>query len=149
MVQKIKVPFISAPAAPHLLFSHPSPELFVNLLRSPGIDSQPYFSYRPVRLHRLAESITRNRFGGPVQQPYLSYRPARLHRLAESISGLLKRLQLRALPGALRKAYIYPQISASTFIFPFKKADLTVLCLLLKKNIVSSLLSSFFSLFTF
>jgi hypothetical protein len=30
---------------------------FVNLLRSPGIDSQP---------------------GGPVQQPYLTYRPARL-----------------------------------------------------------------------
>ncbi len=27
----------------------------------------------------------------------LSYRPARLHRLAESIPGLLKRLQIRAL----------------------------------------------------
>ncbi len=38
--------------------------VFVNLLRSPGIDSQP---------------------GWPVRQPYLSYRPARLHRLAESI----------------------------------------------------------------
>jgi hypothetical protein len=38
--------------------------LFVNLLRSPGIDSQP---------------------GGPVRQPYLTYRPDRLHRLAESI----------------------------------------------------------------
>ncbi len=35
---------------------------FVNLLRSPGIDSQP---------------------GGPVRQPCLTYRPARLHRLAE------------------------------------------------------------------
>ncbi len=41
----------------------PEPK-FVNLLRSPGIDSQP---------------------GGPVRQPYLTYRPARLHRLAESI----------------------------------------------------------------
>jgi hypothetical protein len=34
------------------------------LLRGPGIDSQP---------------------GGPLQQPYLTYRPAWLHRLAESI----------------------------------------------------------------
>jgi hypothetical protein len=40
----------------------PEPE-FVNLLRSPGIDSQS---------------------GGPVRQPYLTYRPVRLHRLAES-----------------------------------------------------------------
>jgi len=39
--------------------SQPEP-VFVNLLRSPGIDSQP---------------------GGPVRQPSLSYRPARLHRL--------------------------------------------------------------------
>jgi hypothetical protein len=37
--------------------------VFVNLLRSPGIDSQP---------------------GGPVRQPYLKYWPTRLHRLAES-----------------------------------------------------------------
>ncbi len=35
---------------------------------SPVIDSQP---------------------GGPVRQPYLTYWPARIHRLAESISGLL------------------------------------------------------------
>ncbi len=40
---------------------------FVNLLRSPGVDSQ---------------------FGGPALQPYLTYRPARL---AESIPGLLER----------------------------------------------------------
>jgi hypothetical protein len=38
--------------------------VFVNLLRSPGIDSQ---------------------HGGPVLQPYLTYWPARLHRLVESI----------------------------------------------------------------
>jgi hypothetical protein len=37
---------------------------FINLLRSPRIDSQPC---------------------GPVRKPYLKYRPARLHRLAESI----------------------------------------------------------------
>ncbi len=43
--------------------SFPEP-VFVDLLRSPGIDFQP---------------------GGPVRQPYLSYRLARLHRLAESI----------------------------------------------------------------
>jgi hypothetical protein len=46
----------------HLL-SSAEPE-FVNLLRSPGIDSKP---------------------GGPVRQPYLTYRPDRLHELAESI----------------------------------------------------------------
>jgi hypothetical protein len=47
---------------------------FVNLLRSPGIDSHS---------------------SGPVRQPYLTrYRPARLHRL-ESIPGLLERLQIR------------------------------------------------------
>jgi hypothetical protein len=39
--------------------------VFVSLLRNPGSDSQP---------------------GGSVQQPYLSYQPARLHRLVESIS---------------------------------------------------------------
>ncbi len=39
--------------------------VFVNLLRSPGIDSQP---------------------GGPVRQPYLTYRPAWLQRQAESVS---------------------------------------------------------------
>ncbi len=38
--------------------------VFVNLSRCPRIYSQP---------------------DGPVRQPYLSYRPARLHRLAESI----------------------------------------------------------------
>jgi hypothetical protein len=36
--------------------------VFVDLLRSPGIDSQP---------------------GGPVRKPYLSYWPARLHGLAK------------------------------------------------------------------
>ncbi len=41
-----------------------SEPVFVNLLRSPGIDSQP---------------------GGPVRHPYLSYLPAVLLRLAESI----------------------------------------------------------------
>jgi hypothetical protein len=48
------------------LKSIPEP-VFVNPLRSPGIDSQP---------------------GGPELQPHLLYQPARLHRLAESIFGL-------------------------------------------------------------
>ncbi len=39
--------------------------VFVNLLRSPRIDSPP---------------------GGPVRQPYLTYRPAWLQRQAESVS---------------------------------------------------------------
>ncbi len=49
-----------------------SEPVFVNLLRSPGIDS-----------------------GGPIRQPYLTYQPTRLHMLAESIPGLLKRLEIR------------------------------------------------------
>ncbi len=47
--------------------------VFVNLVRSPGIDSHPcgperqsHFSYRPARIHRLAESIPRNRFLGSL-----------------------------------------------------------------------------------
>jgi hypothetical protein len=47
---------------PHLQQAEPES---VNLLRSPGIDSQP---------------------AGPVRQPYLAYRHARRHRLAESIT---------------------------------------------------------------
>ncbi len=53
-------------------FKHSEP-VFVNLLWSPGIDfmpavpvRQPYLSYRPARLHRLAESIPRNRFLGSL-----------------------------------------------------------------------------------
>ncbi len=45
--------------------------VFVNLLRSPEIDSQPgdpirqhYLTYLPARQHRLAESIPWNRFLG-------------------------------------------------------------------------------------
>jgi hypothetical protein len=47
--------------------------VFLDLLRSPGIDSQPgepvrqpYLSYRPARRHRLPESIYRNRFLGSI-----------------------------------------------------------------------------------
>jgi hypothetical protein len=45
---------------------------FVNLFRSPGVDSQS---------------------GWPVRKPYLTYRNARL---ADSIPGLLERLQIQA-----------------------------------------------------
>ncbi len=55
--------------------------VFVNLLKSPGIDSRP---------------------DGPVRQPYLSYRPAGGIESSESIPGLLKRLQIRA-QGICRK----------------------------------------------
>ncbi len=48
---------------PDSLISDPEP-VFLDLVRSPGIDLQP---------------------GGPERQPYLSYRLARLHRLGESI----------------------------------------------------------------
>ncbi len=61
-------------AGPILLYwgKYPEPE-FVNLLRSPGIDSQcdgpvrqPYLTHRPARQHRLAESIPWNRFLGSL-----------------------------------------------------------------------------------
>jgi hypothetical protein len=52
--------------------ARPEP-VFVNLLRTIGIDSQPggpvrrlYLSYRPARLHGLAESLPRNRFLGSI-----------------------------------------------------------------------------------
>jgi hypothetical protein len=47
--------------------------VFVNLIKSPEIDSrsggpvqQPYLTYRPAGLHRLAESLPRNRFLGSI-----------------------------------------------------------------------------------
>jgi hypothetical protein len=47
--------------------------VFVDLLWSPRIDSQagvpvrqPYLSYRPDKLHRLAKPIPRNRFLGSI-----------------------------------------------------------------------------------
>ncbi len=75
-----------------------SPEaVFVNLLRSPGIDSgslagrydSPTVFVVPLpsrtRICRPFKE-TRNRFPAwPVRQPYFSYRPVRLHRLAKSI----------------------------------------------------------------
>jgi hypothetical protein len=57
----------------HTILSEPE---FLNLLRSPGIDSQP---------------------GGPVRQPLFNVPAARLQKLAESIPRLLKRVQIRAL----------------------------------------------------
>ena len=57
----------------HMHFKIASEPVFVNLIRSPGIDSQPtgpvrqpYLSYRPAGLQRLAESIPRNRFLGSI-----------------------------------------------------------------------------------
>jgi hypothetical protein len=52
------------PVIGHWLEPQYTEPVFVNLSRSPGIEYQP---------------------GGPVPQPCLSYRPARLHRLAELI----------------------------------------------------------------
>jgi hypothetical protein len=49
--------------------TRPAEPVFVDLLKSPGIDiqhsgpvRQPYLSYRPARPHRLADSVHRNRF---------------------------------------------------------------------------------------
>ncbi len=62
------LPFRSVPPPPFI----PEP-VFVDLFRSPGIDSkpagpvrQPYFSYRPARLYRLAKSMPEIRFLGPI-----------------------------------------------------------------------------------
>jgi hypothetical protein len=50
-----------------------SEPVFVHPLRSPGIDSkpggpvrQPFYSYRPARLHKPAQSMLRNRFLGSL-----------------------------------------------------------------------------------
>ncbi len=58
--------------SPHRLFKNSS-SVFADLLGRPGIDfqpggpvRQPYFSYRPVRLHTLTKSIPRNRFLGSI-----------------------------------------------------------------------------------
>jgi hypothetical protein len=63
---------VPAPSLHRLVESIPEPVL-VNLLRSPGIDfqpgrpvRQPYLTYRPARLYRLAKSIPRNRFLGSL-----------------------------------------------------------------------------------
>ncbi len=80
------------------------PELeFVNLLRSPGIDSQP---------------------GRPIRKPYLTYRPARLHRLAESIPGLLTRLQIRALRSFdLSQPWVAPIIQTVSLSYVYYNTD--------------------------
>ncbi len=73
-LQLINLPLNPSPNSTELTIICPEPE-FANLLKSPWIDSEP---------------------GGPVRQPYLTYRPARLNRMAESIPGLLKNLKIRA-----------------------------------------------------
>ncbi len=97
--------------------------VFVNLLRSPGIDSQS---------------------SGPERQPYWSYRPARLHRRAESIPGLLERLQIRA-PVSL---YFFPNLYKFT---TFPSADIQqkffIIFYLLDSSVISFCCSCF--LFTF
>jgi hypothetical protein len=69
--------YFLSPVPLPLIKTKPEPE-FVNLLRSPGIDSRP---------------------GWPIRQPHLTYRPARLHIGWRNrfLHGLLKRLQIRAL----------------------------------------------------
>jgi hypothetical protein len=51
----------------HISFTEP---VFVDPSRNPKIDSgpvrQPYLSYWPARLHRLAKAIPRNRFLGSI-----------------------------------------------------------------------------------
>ncbi len=60
--------------------------VFVDLLRSPRIDSQPV---------------------GPVRQPYLSYRPARLHGLAKSIPRNRFLVSINIYKYGLSTVYIY------------------------------------------
>jgi hypothetical protein len=89
--------FVLSSSLPSCLSISCSEPVFVNLLRNPGIVSQPgvtvrqpYLSYRPARLHRLAESISRNRFLGsinvykfglgPDSPPFSSFYPYCRHR---------------------------------------------------------------------
>jgi hypothetical protein len=65
--------------------------------RSPEIDSKESIPGGPVRLRSPGIDSKESNSGLPVRRIELSYRPARLHRLAESISGLLERLQIWAL----------------------------------------------------
>jgi hypothetical protein len=81
-----------------------SEPVYVDLLRRPGIDSQPGGPVRNlicrtelVFVDLLWSPRIDSQAGVPVRQPYLSYRPDKLHRLAKSIPGLHKRLQIRAL----------------------------------------------------
>ncbi len=68
--------------------------IFVNLLRSPGIDSQPggsvrqpYVLYLPARLHRLAESISRNRFQSSMKVYKYGLRGPHLWVITSKIRG--------------------------------------------------------------
>ncbi len=84
--------------------------VFVNLLRSPGIDfqlggpiRQPYLSCRPARQHRLAESNQRNLFLG-FWNVYTGSGLCTINRVVaparqagSRIQGTLKGLQMRAL----------------------------------------------------
>jgi len=86
--------------------SPPEP-VFVNLLRSPGIDFQPggsvwqpYLTYRLARIHRLAELIPWNRFLGSLNVYKFGLR---LHWLPKSIPGLLERLQIQAIERPRKK----------------------------------------------
>ncbi len=87
----------------YILNLNPKPKTRIcRPLRSPGIDSppggsfqQPYLTYRPAMLHRLAESIPSlaDLSSNPIWRTGLPC----YNRLAESIPGLLKHLQIRSL----------------------------------------------------
>ncbi len=66
-------------------------DLFILLL---SVDTYPY--YRACICRPFRSPGIDSQHGGPVRQPYLSYWPARLHRLAKSIPGFHKVLQIRA-----------------------------------------------------
>jgi hypothetical protein len=75
-----------------------SEPVFVDLLRSPGIDSQhgrpgrqPYLSYRPARLHRLAEPVHQNQFLGSINVYKYELRELLTHdpNLLEARAGLV------------------------------------------------------------
>jgi hypothetical protein len=60
----------------------------------------------------------KNRFQGRYDKKGLSYRPAKLHRLAESIPGILKRFQIRALNSELmiRSWELHSHIQCTLFV---------------------------------
>ncbi len=96
-----------------LKFMSSEPE-FLNLLGSPGIDSQPggrvrqpYLSYRPAKPHWMAESIPRN--------PYSSELIQRLHKLYNLLTSIISTQRASSSP------YIPPPLSISPLLAVTRK----------------------------
>ncbi len=117
-----------------LLYGCSAELVFVDLLRCPRIDSQPggpvrqpYFSFRPDRLYRLAKSIPRNRFLGSINvyKYGLCWKKVRmashLYLYTGIIWGLIKRTKSPKLSAVRRKStwkdihFVVPNLGPPSF----------------------------------